>query len=456
MQLVDILLNPLDVKSNISVIAIVGIGGLGKTTLAQQVYNDEAVKNHFDLKEWGKLFLLVLDDVWNEHREKWLELESLLREGKKGSMITVATRSEKVAQIMGTLAPLNLNDLDFENSWELFCRVAFQDGKEPDNQELVGIGKDFMKKCAGVPLAIRTIGSLLFTKKLGVSEWSYFRDNDLVNIDSEDNKIFSILKLSYDHLPSYLKNCFSFCSLFPKDYKIERKTLIRLWIAKGFIQPLDKNRCLEDVGDEYFKQLLSRCLFQDVVQDFLRSGGGARITEPRDLICVRGNLEITNLRGQRRKVKEVESSKFLLHMSYLGGLALSWEASSHSSVEEYEHDDDDYEIILEALEPPHTIRELIICEFSGKWLSKWIGSLTSLQYLEISECISLASLPESIGRLTSLQSLDLDHCTYLASLLESIRNLTSLQSLDLSNCTSLALLLESIGTLTSLQSLDLS
>ncbi|KAI9116292.1 hypothetical protein K1719_012459 [Acacia pycnantha] len=215
----------------------------------------------------GKRFLLVLDDVWNEEREKWIALESLLRGGKMGSMIIVTTRSKKVAQIMGTHPRLlfSIKGLDANCSWGLFRRVAFWDGKEPDNQELVGIGKDIVSKCAGVPLAIRTIGSLLFTKKLGVSEWSYFRDQELANISSDDNEVLSILKLSYDHLPSHLKNCFAFCSLFPKDYEIERKMLIQMWIAEGFIP--DTNKVLEDVGDGYFMQLLSRCLFQDVKRD---------------------------------------------------------------------------------------------------------------------------------------------------------------------------------------------
>ncbi|XP_028799885.1 putative disease resistance protein RGA4, partial [Neltuma alba] len=434
MHLVRILLNP-DVKNDVSVVPIVGIGGLGKTTLAQQVYNDVAVKNHFELMMWvcvsdeshqlsnntlaqkiikqetsdgalerlkheieKKHFLLVLDDVWNiKDRGEWLKLENLFRNGRKGSMTIVTTRSMEVVNTMGTDQPLFLKDLDEDNSWELFCRVAFQDGKEPADHKLVGIGKDIVRKCAGVPLAIRTIGSLLFNKALEVSEWSYFRDSELANIDSEDNKIFSILKLSYDHLPFYLKNCFAFCSLFPKNYKINRETLIQLWIAEGFIQPLDENRRLEDVGDEYFKQLLSRCLFQDVRKYTCKMHD--LIHDLAQSVAKNECYIVTS-----EKIEEEKFGDGIRHMS----------SHFHGA-----------------------------CKFS----LEFIGNLTSLQSLDLSGSTSL-----SIGNLTSLLSLHLSGCTSLASLPESIGNLISLRSLNLLGCTSLASLPESIGNLTSLRS----
>ncbi|KAI9116494.1 hypothetical protein K1719_012661 [Acacia pycnantha] len=673
-HLVSTLLNP-DVKSDVSVVPIVGIGGSGKTTLAQLVYNDVSGKNHFELMVWvcvsdethalsintlaqkiidklptsaqthqpvetlsrkveGKRFLLVLDDVWNiKDQGEWIQLQNMFRGGRKGSMIIVTTRSMEVANTMGTDPPCHLKGLDEDKSWELLCRVAFKGGKEPDDQELVGIGKDIVRKCAGVPLAIITIGSVLFRKGLEVSEWSYIKDQELANIghdDNKNNKILSILKLSYDHLPSHLKNCFAFCSLFPKDYTIERKVLIQMWIAEGFIQPLGTNRVLEDVGKEYFMQLLSRCLFQDVTRDSLgeivqckmhdlihdlalsitknecyivkserieeenigdgirhlsshfdgawefqfgnvktkrvrtilfpkgqcyfirscspsiflnpifqsttllpkhlrvlvltngrleipesigylkhlryldlsgnsklkklpqgitkvhnllslrlngcknliqlprdmntltlttfvvdeRNGGGARISELRDLISLRGGLTIGNLKRQRSNIEEVKSLKFLLRMKYLERLSLTWSLFplDEGFSEEVEHND---EIILEALKPPHTIKILTIAGFQGKCLLEWIGSLTSLQELSLDYCTFLTSLPESIGSLTSLQRLRLKICFELTSLPESIGSLTSLKEINLFTCPSLASLSESIGSLTSLQQLSL-
>ncbi|RDX98456.1 putative disease resistance protein RGA3, partial [Mucuna pruriens] len=186
-HLLELLLNTnMDMKENVSIISIVGIGGLGKTALAQLLYNDEAVRVHFELKMWvcvsddfdvktiakkiiesktndemdrvqqelrkkieGKRYLLVLDDIWNEDRELWLQLLTLLTDGAKGSKIIIITRSERVAKISGTSSPFFLKGLDEEQTWKLFSQLAFVDGKEPENQKLVSIGKDIVKKCSG-------------------------------------------------------------------------------------------------------------------------------------------------------------------------------------------------------------------------------------------------------------------------------------------------------------------
>ncbi|XP_059450853.1 putative disease resistance protein RGA3 [Corylus avellana] len=258
-----------NVEENVSVIPIVGIGGLGKTTLAQYVFNDEEVKRHFELRLWvcvsdpfdvktivtkliesatkkrpeslemdllqsqlraeidGKLYLLVLDDVWSENRGTWLNLETLLSGGLKGSKVLITTRSKRVVEITGAMSPFLLGGLSESNSWNLFKKMAFKDGEEPKNPKLVEIGRDIVQKCAQVPLAIRSIGSLLYFKN-SEADWFYFKNHELYKITQQEHDIFPILKLSYDHLPSHLKQCFAFCSLFPKDYEIEVEVLIHL------------------------------------------------------------------------------------------------------------------------------------------------------------------------------------------------------------------------------------
>jgi hypothetical protein len=306
---VKMLLLDSDVKEDVSIIPIVGIGGLGKTTLAQYVFNDEEVQSCFDLKVWvcvsdpfevktivrkfiesatkkrpesvemdplqselrvtigGKRFLLVLDDVWNENRDRWLSFKTLLVGGLRGSKVLITTRSKKVAEITGTVSPYLLGGLSESSSWDLFKRMAFKDGEEPKNPKLVEIGKEIVQKCARNPLAIRSIGSLLYFKN-SEDEWLSFKNSELHKItQQEKNDIFPILKLSYDHLPSQLKQCFAFCSLFPKDSEIRVEVLIQLWIAQGFIHLSDRTRCLEDVGREYFMDLLWRSFFQDIQRD---------------------------------------------------------------------------------------------------------------------------------------------------------------------------------------------
>jgi hypothetical protein len=297
------------VAENVSILPIVGIGGLGKTTLAQFIFNDEEIEKHFQLKMWvcvydtfevknisekilesatnmkqatfemntlvnylrkeidEKKYFLVLDDAWNEDHERWFGLKRLLMGGARGSRILVTTRSESVARITSTIQSYFLGGLDEHASWSLFKQMAFEKGQEPkENSSIVVIGREILEKCLGVPLAIRTIGSLLHSKN-SETEWLSFKNNELSKISQKENDILPTLKLSYDHLPSELKHCFAYCSLFPKDYWIRKSRLIHLWIAQGFIKLRDKNQCLEDVGHEYFMDLLWRSFFQEAEMD---------------------------------------------------------------------------------------------------------------------------------------------------------------------------------------------
>ena len=301
--IIDRLMDP-KIEENVSVLPIVGIGGLGKTTLAQFVFNAEEIQNHFEKKLWvcvsydfdvkmivekileyakgkkpeklemstlindlhkeidGKRYLLVLDDVWNDDAEKWDRLKGSLLGGARGSKILVTTREEKVAKISKTVEPHFLWGLNEESSWSLFKQKAFGKGQEPENLRIEEIGMEIVRKCKGIPLAIKTIGSLLCFKNFEY-EWMSFVNKEFSKLDQKENDILPTLKLSYDHLPSHLKQCFAYYSLFPKDYQIEKEIMIKLWMAQGFIKPSGQNQCLEDVGHEYFMELLWRSFFQE-------------------------------------------------------------------------------------------------------------------------------------------------------------------------------------------------
>ena len=152
----------------------------------------------------GKKYLLVLDDVWNEIRQKWLELTTLLMDGAVGSRILVTTRSNKVAEITKTTQPYTLEGLDKEKSWFLFKQMAFENGQEPEESIFKVVGREIVERCKGVPLAIRTIGSLLYFKNTE-KEWLFFKDSELSKVPQEENDILTTLKLSYNHLPSQIE-----------------------------------------------------------------------------------------------------------------------------------------------------------------------------------------------------------------------------------------------------------
>ena len=162
----------------------------------------------------------MLDDVWNDDVQKWDQLKSLLMTVKKGSKILVTTRNDRVASVMGIRSPLILEGLDENQSWDLFAEIAFPNGR------FLEIGKEVVRKCKGVPLLIITLATILGSKTKE-SEWLSIRDSkNLLSIGDQNRCALSILKISYNNLPTYLKQCFTYCALFPKNYKFDKKSLV--------------------------------------------------------------------------------------------------------------------------------------------------------------------------------------------------------------------------------------
>ncbi|XP_021736458.1 putative disease resistance protein RGA3 [Chenopodium quinoa] len=305
------------------VISIVGMGGLGKTTLAKLIFNDPQVEECFEMRLWvclsevfdieeitekilksktntqipklemeqlpgqlrdlpekirDKKYLLVLDDVWIEERAKWLELKALLmvgRNSKKGSKIVVTTRSRNVPIMIGSFPPHELQGLSEEKSWELFEKMAFINKEAQQNPQLVKVGKEIVKKCGKLPLAIRTVGSLLYGKD--ERKWLSIKNTSFAKIPERKTDIMSILRLSYNHLSSPLKNCFAYCSLFPKDTELNKEMLKDLWMAECFIIPENNENqsldeavedyfSLDEAAEDYFQTLLQRGFFQDITK----------------------------------------------------------------------------------------------------------------------------------------------------------------------------------------------
>ncbi|KAJ1432560.1 Winged helix-like DNA-binding domain superfamily [Sesbania bispinosa] len=288
--------------SKIGVITIVGMGGLGKTTLAKLLYNDHEVKEKFDLKAWAfiskdfdvcrvtksllesvsskpvvtnnlntlqvelqqslsnKRFLLVLDDIWDGSYDDWNKLKAIFRAGEIGSKIIITTRDESVALAMQTYLPIHyLRSLQSEDCWSLLAHHAFGPNNCRKQSKLEVIGKEIAKRCGGLPLAAEALGGLLRTKLLEKDWNKVLKSNiwDLPNV-----KVLPALLLSYHYLPAPLKRCFAYCSIFPKNSSLDKKMVVLLWIAEGLVHRSKSDKTMEEVGDEYFDELVSRSLIR--------------------------------------------------------------------------------------------------------------------------------------------------------------------------------------------------
>ncbi|XP_050258194.1 disease resistance protein RGA2-like [Quercus robur] len=495
-------------KANVSVISIVGSAGVGKTALAQFAYHHETVRKHFELRLWvcvtdsfdlktiveeivesaaaagdgerlenlglssllvrvrimidGKRFLLVLDDVWNEDDEKWSSLKKLLMCGARGSKIVTTTRSNVVADIMRTVPMFVLEPLSFNDSLALFKKMAFGDGEERTSEALESIGQEIVQKYAGVPLAIRTIGSLLYFKNLE-GDWLKFQQDELPKILQQENDISAILKLSYDHLPSHLKQCFAYCRLFPKDYEIDVQKLIKLWMGQGFLISSNKDQSLEDVGYMYFMDLFQRSFFQEVEKDewgIVRSCKMPKILHDHAILVAgvvscASNPNGDNLNDRVRHVSfdfNLDSSQQFVRRLLKAKRIQTFLLPSQSWLRNEEKFS---KFTCRAIfSGCKCLRVLDLHDSGIKEVPSSLCKLKHLRYLDLSNN-GIKKLPSSITSLLNLQTLKLSNCDVLKELPMDIKNLVRLRHLEIDGCDKLAQMPCGLGQLTSLQTLSL-
>ncbi|KAK3417368.1 hypothetical protein EUGRSUZ_H03114 [Eucalyptus grandis] len=432
-------------SQSVSFVAIVGKGGIGKTALARLVYNDGEVKEHFgphkmwwvcvsdvfdvnliikqilksakcqdlDNKPEDQLesllstnkYLLVLDDLWNENRLEWLKLGEWLKAGLQGSKILVTTRSHKVATVTDAKSDIHvLGDLSEGKSWDLFRKMAFGDGVELLDPELEKMGRDIVKKCTGVPLAIRTIGGLLYDKNK--DEWVRYKVHELPEIPEiyVDGGIMQVLKFSYDHLPSCLKNCFAYCSLFPKDYVYDKDMMIHLWMAQGFIESHNREDNLEEVADNYLSELLCRSFLD--AESTTKNGDVVLQFKMHDLMhdlalaqkVAEGECKIVHF-------KESDNDQGIRHASFISEI-LSKEKLVHKVFSRCGH-----------------CRALCLHHANISLPPSSLGKLKHLRLLHILMNESIQNLPDSITDLVNLQTLKLSDCMWLQTFPRDLRKL---------------------------------
>ncbi|KAK7272902.1 hypothetical protein RIF29_13944 [Crotalaria pallida] len=447
-----------------TVIAVVGMGGRGKTTLAKTVY--EKVIQNFDcyafitvsephtvedllgdvLKKFKegkgeapakdiaakdtaakdrlnklidevrdylqlKRYVVLFDDVWKKNF--WSEIQFALYDNKKRSRVLITTRSMEVAQNCKDSCFVHIHDLQplsERKSWELFSQKAFRnDPNECCPKGFEDISWKFVKKCEGLPLALLAIAGLLACKVRNLGEWQKLNGQLLSELEKKPTStgITHILCLSYDDLPYHLQQCFLHFGIYPKDCEIESATVIRQWIAEGFVK-YESNKTLEEVAEQYLQELIHRSLVQ---VSSLSSDGKAKSCRVHDLLreiildkfkdssfCyfVREDDQ-TNLSGMiRRLIIATNSNDVVVPI----GSSHIWSVYIFRGVELPED-------FLRKLLTAYKILKVLDFEHAPlNYIPESWGNFFRLRYLSFRKT-NIVSLPQSIGNLWLLETLDL-------------------------------------------------
>jgi hypothetical protein len=464
-------------------ISLVGMGGIGKTTLAQLVYNDHEVETHFDKRIWvcvsdpfdetkiakailealkgsasnlielqtlleniqplirGKKFLLVLDDVWNEDSTKWEKLRNSLKCGcLPGSSILVTTRNRNVANCMGSSSTdiLELRLLSIDECWSLFSQLAFFDKNSREYDNLEDIGREIAAKCKGLPLAAKTLGSLLRLKR-SRAEWESVLNSHVWEIKEAECNLLAPLWLSYHDLPSEMRQCFSYCAVFPKDFRFQRDTLIKLWMAQGFLRET-QNKEMEVMGRECFEALAARSFLQDFEKD--EGDGSIYACKMHDMVHDFAQ-NLTKNECFSVDIDGVSESKID---------SFSRDAR-HSMVVFRKYDTDPLPATIHSFKKLHSLivdgRRPSLMDAT---LPKLIANLSCLRTLKLSGC-GIEEVPSNIGKLIHLRHVDLSK-NEIRELPEEMCELYNMLTLDVSDCKKLERLPDNIGRLVKLRHLS--
>ncbi|XP_048539018.1 putative disease resistance RPP13-like protein 1 [Triticum urartu] len=427
------------------VLPIAGIGGVGKTTLAQLICSHQRVRSHFDLIIWvcvsddfdvkrltkeaiqsctrnegtndnldslqhalsnkvkNKRLLIVLDDMWDdalkENGQCWKRFCAPFRNVQEGSMMLVTTRCPKVIEGVRTMDPVNLEGLKDDVFWNFFKLCAFGSEESNNDAELERIGRGILRKLKGSPLAAKTLGRML-SMDLQASHWNFILESQLWELRQEETDILPALRLSYMYLPFYLKQCFAFCAVYPKDYKFQKARLAEIWVAEGFVEP-QGGVPIKVLSRHYFEDLVARSFFQKMsYQTLLATGSIFGTLKSPELILKAKKCKLENLSNDFGKLTGLQ--KFELH-----GFTL-----------------DSRRINLNEIHAIGTFLSLSVTDLTIE-RNENISSLEqflhpecvpAIKKIKIESCTMLATIPtEKFGDFHFLEELDIGYCPNICS-----------------------------------------
>ncbi|KAM0059362.1 putative virus X resistance protein-like, coiled-coil [Helianthus debilis subsp. tardiflorus] len=439
-------------QKKLVVISIVGMGGLGKTTLAKRAYYDTYVTYHFYIRGWitvsqtyqkldlllslcnslsiepgaeeknigtlceliykrlkGKRYLIVIDDIWSA--EAWNEIRICFPDDNLGSRILVTSRLINVASNIKPDSPIHrLRFLTVEESWDLLRHKVFaEDGTCPTN--LQETGKQIAERCRGLPLAILVISGLLAKTEKSVEFWTQVLDSIGSYIVSDSEQCMNTLSLSYNHLPQHLKSCFLYFGAFKEDFEIDVRKLMWLWVAEGFVKAGTEN-----VAEEYLVDLIDRSL---VMVDQKRSDGGVKVCRVHDLLhdlCLKkskeekflSEIKVEPFLGPGFSTNTTDRRSFINH-NHTHVLDYVFSKPFSASMRSFLYfpwgftcgfTEENVSFIYSAFKH---IRVLELKSVLAPFLPTEIGQLVQLRYL--SSRISEPVIPESVSTLWNLQTL---------------------------------------------------
>ncbi|XP_044386889.1 putative disease resistance protein RGA1 isoform X2 [Triticum aestivum] len=494
------------------ILPIYGIGGIGKTTLAQMVFNDQQFEDytrvwvyvspefnlhkignsiimqltdkisnistkqmlHNRLKELfaGKRILIVLDDLWEENPKEFDKLKVMLGLGVGSKVIIVTTRDGGLARkfCSPAVAPYKLETLTVDECWTIIKHKADFENRV-DQEQLEHIGREIAAKCGGVALAAQSLGYML--NGMTSDEWESVRDSYIWNLSSlEGHEVLASLRLSYSHMSAWLRLCFSYCAIFPKGHKIVKYDLIHQWIALGFIKQSSIFDSMQ-LCENYVTQLLGMSFLQysktlssdtkrnedvilftmhDLVYDL------AKETLSHQISVGGNNCRYTLLSDCRESLQyfvAFPANIRALHFQDCGNKQLRGSAFSPAKcLRVLDLSECFIQKLPDCIGQLKQLRFLHAPRIQDKMIPNCITELSELNYLNLRGSEKITALPESIGDMKGLMHLDLSDCNGILELPISFAELTQLVHLDLSRCR--VSISKAFGGFTKLQYLDLT